>query len=57
MNHLSEQQIKELEKDGYTILSNDKHGASVEKDGEKFYQYSLLGGLLDKAYNKVKQNR
>jgi len=40
MNHLSEQQINEL-----------------EKDGEKFYQYSLLGGLLDKAYNKVKENR
>lgn len=57
MNHLSEQQINELEKDGYTILSNDKHGESIEKHGEKFYQYSLLGGLLDKAYNKVKENR
>ena len=56
--HLSEQQIKELEKEGYIILSNTESGASIQnKEGEMFYQYSEKGEILNKAYNKAKKNR
>lgn len=51
-NHLSDDRVKELESEGYTILVNNEFGANIEKDGKKYYQDSLLSAMLKRNESK-----
>lgn len=51
-NHLSDDRVKELESEGYTILVNNEFGAVIEKDGKKYYQDSLLSAMLKRNESK-----
>ena len=51
-NHLSDDRVKELESEGYTILVNNEFGANIEKDGKKYYQDSLLSAMLKEMNQK-----
>ena len=51
-NHLSDDRVKELESEGYTILVNNEFGAVIEKDGRRYYQDSFIYKTLKSNESK-----